>query len=152
MNQNNYPASSHSQKSSVVNTLLDPMIVSELQKNLSQKDQVISHLLERAQAMELQIQNKTSIENTKSSNMSSETRSTGASEKMEKQVSSIKNSKTSNTSKNSYLRKRRTIKDHTLKIKNDRSKTKHPLQMTNEDYPSGYENTKLGIKRIHAFF
>ncbi|MBW0564109.1 hypothetical protein O181_103824 [Austropuccinia psidii MF-1] len=142
MNQNGHSPSSKSQQNSSIKNILDPMIVTELQKNLSQKDHLISHLLERVQAMELQIQNKTSTETLKTPKVDSSTKEIRGNQYKES-IQESQSRRTSKTSRGSFLNKRKTLKAQALQKMHDKQTKKSPLQMITKDYPAGFENTKV---------
>ncbi|MBW0590882.1 hypothetical protein O181_130597 [Austropuccinia psidii MF-1] len=144
MNQNGHSPSSKSQQNSSIKNILHPMIVTELQKNLSQKDHLISHLLERVQAMELQIQNKTSTETLETPKANSSAKAIRGNQYKES-IQESQSRRTSKTSRGSFLNKRKNLKAQALQKMHDKRTKKSPLQMITKDYPAGFENTKVSL-------
>ncbi|MBW0564309.1 hypothetical protein O181_104024 [Austropuccinia psidii MF-1] len=118
---------------------------SQLQKNLSQKDHLISHLLERVQAMELQIKNKTSTKTLETPKVNSSTKAIRGNQYKER-IQESQSRRTSKTSRGSFLNKRKTLKVQALQKMHDKRTMKSPLQMITKDYPAEFENIKEALQ------
>ncbi|MBW0475619.1 hypothetical protein O181_015334 [Austropuccinia psidii MF-1] len=130
-----------SQSIPTTNNLLDPMIVTELQNSVLHKDEVISQLLNRVQAMELQIQNHTSTKKKAHSKKGTSTRNTSyhfSKNQGEKEHSQFQSPKSRSFSLDQKAKIRKIVR----KKNSDSSSRKSPLQMVGNDYPAGYEHTK----------
>ncbi|MBW0591521.1 hypothetical protein O181_131236 [Austropuccinia psidii MF-1] len=134
-------SSNESQQNQESHIALTPVLITELQKNLSHKDDMIYNLLRRVEEMELQIKEKSPSNNIKNNKASKA--QTDHSHSVEKPQPSIGSSNINSTSsKKKKLEKKIAIKKKVFTNKSS-SKRKSPYQMVKDDHPAGFEDTKV---------